>query len=403
MRSDGAPTAGLHELYARYRLDETRLPRRPRAATGAAVIVREDGLMLSNHHVVAGASHVRATLWDGRRIEARVLATDARTDVAVLDLDGEGYPAARLGDSAAARPGQPVLAVGHPYEFPFTVTTGIISAVGRRGLDPGEIEDYLQTDAAIAPGASGGPLFDETGALLGLNTSIYTGDDAGQVGIAFAVPIALAWRVAGELMADGRPDRPFFGLSAVDAREGGARLTAVRPDGPAARAGLATGDRVLTVDGQAVTGAADLAERLKARPVGGEVSLGYARGEAHGTARLTAINAELPSPVEVALPPDGLEWAGLTLAPVTVERVLAWGLPPERLGLLVLAAAPEGPGDAAGLVPGDVIYAVQGAAVADGPALRAAADGRGVAMVRYWRGEGTLLAAVGGLDPRYQR
>lgn len=400
-----APTAtGLAEIYARYGLHPLPLRFEARSMVGAGVIVREDGLVLSNHHVVAGAARVRAHLSDGRVVDATVLASDGRTDIAILDLAGEGYAPAALGDSDRMRPGQQVLAVGHPFEFPFSVSTGVISARGRRHLGDGEIEDYLQTDAALSPGGSGGPLFDVTGALIGINTSIYTGDHAGQVGISFAVPSELAWRIAVELLADGRADRPWFGLVVVDAPGGGAEILRVRPEGPAARAGLAPGDRLLEVDGQPVADADDLKRLLRSRALGAETALRFVRLDETSLCTISATNAEHPTPSDVPLPSDGLEWGGLTLAPLTPARAQIYGVAPGRdAGLLVLAAAPEGPGDAAGLVPGDVILKIQGSPVGDAPSLRAAVGERGVAMVQFWRGAGELVTPVGGLASDYQR
>ena len=198
-------TAGLEQLmrdYALPRLDD----RGPAisSASGSGVLIGADGLILTNHHVVAGASVLVVTLYDQRRLPARVVGSDPRTDVAIVQLLGEAgpFPVARPGDSDTLRVGEQVLAVGHPFDFQFTVTSGIVSALGRRNLVEQEIHDYIQTDASVNPGSSGGPLFNLDGELIGINTAIYSpsGEAGGGTGISFAIPSNMAMRVVRELM-----------------------------------------------------------------------------------------------------------------------------------------------------------------------------------------------------------
>ena len=158
--------------------------------------------MITNHHVINGATHIRITLHDQRQYTAEVLASDPRTDLAVLRINGEGpFTPAAFRDDVSVKVGQWVVAVGHPFNFPFTVTAGIVSALGRRGLARNEVQDYIQTDVAVNPGSSGGPLFNTAGQVVGINTAIFSPDkeNMASAGISFAIPAPMAYRVAKTL------------------------------------------------------------------------------------------------------------------------------------------------------------------------------------------------------------
>ena len=247
---------------------------------GSGVVVSPDGLVLTNAHVAAGAEALQVTTADGRPMPARLLGADRDTDLALLRAETSlSLPAAELGDSSALRVGQLAIAIGNPLGFSSTVTAGVVSALGRslagRGGRP--IEDLVQTDAALNPGNSGGALVDSGGRVIGINTAII----AGAQGLCFAVAANTAQLVLGELVRFGRVRRASLGLTGQ--REGvprrlaraagleqetGVLVTALQPDGPAARAGLATGDLILGIGGQPVTGIDALLRWLTAERVG---------------------------------------------------------------------------------------------------------------------------------------
>lgn len=408
----GAVAAGLEELARDYALprpsSEGEEP--GDVSSGSGVIVRPDGLVLTNHHVISGASLVMVTLQDKRTFPAVVLGSDPRTDVAVLAIAGDGpFPFAPLGDSDRVRVGHWVLAVGHPFDFSFTVTAGIVSARGRRNVSPDEIQDYLQTDASVNPGGSGGPLFNLAGEVIGINTAIFSSARGGapqSAGIAFAIPSKLAWRVASELLDTGRVARAALGLVTrdVDANlarpRPGAAITHVNPDGPAAAAGLQVGDLVLSVDGETIGTGEDLRSLVLARGVGARLQVTVDRdGQSASITVVSADEARLGVP-DVAVPPDAEVWAGLTLIQATPAAAARFGvtLPEDRgPGLLVLAVAPDSPGDSAGIAAGDLLLSVQRAEVHTAAELLEAVRGRRSALVLFWREGGESYAAVGGL------
>jgi len=259
--------------------------RRRRGGTGSGVIISPDGLVLTNSHVVEGVSSVRLALSDGRRMEARVVGDDAHTDLALLRAtDSSTLPTARLGDSKKLRRGQLVIAIGNPLGFESTVTAGVVSALGRslRGRTGMLIDDVIQTDAALNPGNSGGPLVSARGEVVGINTAVI----AGAQGICFAVASNTASHVVSEIVRHGRVRRAFIGIAAQTvplARRLGlalsleqpfaAAVTEVAPEGPAARAGLKPGSIVVALDGERVTGSDDLVRLLSAGRIGVSVTL----------------------------------------------------------------------------------------------------------------------------------
>jgi S1-C subfamily serine protease len=252
---------------------------------GSGVIVSPDGLVLTNAHVVAGADALQVTAAEGRPMAARLLGADRDTDLALLRAEAPAALAtATLGDSAALRVGQLAIAIGNPLGFSSTVTAGVVSALGRslagRGGRP--IEDLVQTDAALNPGNSGGALVDNAGRVIGINTAII----AGAQGLCFAVASNTAQLVLGELVRFGRVRRASLGLTgqrealprrlalaAGTEQESGVLVTAIQPDGPAARAGLAAGDLILRIGERPVTGVDALLRWLTAERVGEPVEL----------------------------------------------------------------------------------------------------------------------------------
>jgi serine protease Do len=249
---------------------------------GSGVIFSADGLILTNNHVVQEAERVTVTLYDRRQFEAQVVARDPSTDLAVVRIEGRDFPAARLGDSDQLAVGDWVLALGSPMGLQFTVTAGIVSGIGRNLgiIQPGEqapgtarqaapLENFIQTDAAINQGNSGGPLVNMAGEVVGINTAILAGRGGGFTGYGFSIPANLARRVADQLVRFGEVRRPYLGvlLSDVTAaaaevygldRPEGAEIRFVEEGSPAARAGIELGDVVVGIEGRAVTSVADL-------------------------------------------------------------------------------------------------------------------------------------------------
>ncbi len=240
-------------------------------ALGSGVIISPEGYILTNNHVIDKATEVTVTLADKREFKARVVGTDSHTDIAVLKIDGSNFPSITLGDSNKVEVGDIVLAIGDPFGVGQTVTSGIVSATGRGGLGIEEVEDFIQTDAPINPGNSGGALVDDEGHLIGINTAILAGNNGGNQGIGFAVPISIARHDLDQILAHGHVDRGYLGILPQDVTPAmakafhtnvtGALVGDVTKDSPASRAGLQQGDIILTVNGETINDANQL--RLK--------------------------------------------------------------------------------------------------------------------------------------------
>jgi S1-C subfamily serine protease len=262
---------------------------RSAAGSGSGVIVAPDGLVLTNSHVVNGASSLRITTVEGRKLAARIVGDDPDTDLALVRVDAPvTLPAATLGDSKRLKRGQLVIAIGNPLGFESTVTTGVVSALGRslRARTGRLIDDLIQTDAALNPGNSGGPLVSSRGEVVGINTAVILGAQ----GICFAVASNTASFVLGELVRHGRVRRAFIGVSgqrtavprrlrhaAGLAQDSAVVVVAVEPRSPAERAGLAIGDIVVGLDGQVVAGADDLIRFLTGEKIGRTVEIDLLR------------------------------------------------------------------------------------------------------------------------------
>ena len=267
---------------------------RTRGGAGSGVVVAPDGLILTNSHVAGAASRIEVTTADGLHLKARLVGDDPDTDLALLRIDeAVTLAAAPLGDSKRLRRGQLVIAIGNPLGFELTVTTGVVSALGRslRARTGRLIDDVIQTDAALNPGNSGGPLVSSHGEVVGVNTAVIMGAQ----GICFAVAANTASFVLGELVRHGRVRRAFIGISAQQLaiprrlrragldRESAVMVGAVEPASPADKAGIKLDDILIGLDGAAMTGADDLIRALTGEKIGREVSLDVLRG----TERLT--------------------------------------------------------------------------------------------------------------------
>ncbi|MGC9525738.1 MAG: HhoA/HhoB/HtrA family serine endopeptidase [Limnospira sp.] len=271
------------------------MPDVPRERTvrgeGSGFIVGADGRILTNAHVVDGATEVRVTLRDGREFEGQVLGTDPVTDVAVVKILADDLPTVSLGDSERLRPGEMAIAIGNPLGLENTVTMGIISATGRSSSDigaPDKRVSFIQTDAAINPGNSGGPLLNQRGEVIGMNTAIIQGAQ----GLGFAIPINRVENIADQLIAKGKVEHPFLGIQMVtldpqvkeeingDPNSGlkvdadrGVLIVRVVPGSPAHEAGLRSGDVIATIDGKAIKDAAEVQEAVENIGVGGRLQM----------------------------------------------------------------------------------------------------------------------------------
>jgi S1-C subfamily serine protease len=266
--------------------------------SGSGFIFTPDGLILTNSHVVHDARSIDVTLADGRRLRADLVGEDPDTDLAVIRIAAPDLTPARLGDSQAIRPGQLVVAIGNPYGFNATVTAGVVSALGRslRSRNGRLMDDIIQTDAALNPGNSGGPLVNGRGEVIGVNTAIIQGAR----GIAFAVAINTATFVAGRLIRDGRIRRGVIGVAGQNvplprrlvryyglSTESGVFVVSIEPNSPAQRAGLLEGDLIVAFDGQPVAAIDDLHRMLTDKQVGVEAELVVLRGTERLVLRLT--------------------------------------------------------------------------------------------------------------------
>ena len=348
---------------------------------GSGVIVGSDGYILTNNHVVGGADEVTVRLSDDRTLRARVVGTDRKTDLAVLKVAATGLRPARIGDSDALRVGEWVIAVGNPFGLSSSVSAGIVSAKGRANVGVADYEDFIQTDAAINPGNSGGPLVNLDGAVVGINTAIFS-RNGGYMGIGFAVPSNMARPVMTHLIHGGRVVRGWLGVTIQDLEPGlarsfgypgtaGALVGNVEPGGPADRAGLRQGDIVSRFDGRPVTGMVRLRELVaEARP-GQGVAVDVFRGGSHRVLQVD-VGEQDANRVASAVPGGRDEGVGLqvrTLARVDARQL---GLDPALRGAVVTGVAPLSAAERAGLQAGDVIQTVGGDPVTDAVSFRRA-------------------------------
>jgi Do/DeqQ family serine protease len=351
------------------------VPRAPRQeGLGSGVIVNPDGYILTNHHVVAGADRVEVELSDRRVLTAKVVGDDAPSDLAVLKVEATGLRALPIGDSDKARVGDVVLAVGNPLGVGQTVTSGIISAKGRTtGTGDGSFQDFLQTDAPINRGNSGGPLVNLQGELLGINSQIMS-PSGGSIGLGFAIPSNMAKSVMGQLISTGHVRRAKLGvtiqpvtadiaqsLGLSDVR--GALVNNVESGSPADRAGLKQGDVIVEVAGRRVSDGNELRNAISSTAPGTSVALKIVRdgktSELH--ARLDELKPQTDAENRDA--GEGSESHGrygMSIAPLTPELAREHKLPASAKGVVVTDVDPEGAAAESGIQPDDVIEKVNG-------------------------------------------
>ncbi len=342
------------------------VPRTFRAhSLGSGFIIRADGYVVTNNHVVDGATDITVKLSDGRKFAASVVGRDEKTDLALLKITAQNLPVLAFGNSDGLQVGEPVMAIGNPFGLEGTVTTGIVSAKGRV-IGEGPYDDFIQTDASINPGNSGGPMVNQAGQVVGINTAIVS-QSGGSVGIGFAIPINEAKSILPQLQAQGHVTRGWLGVSiqSVTAdlakafhleKDQGALVAQVLPDSPAAKAGLQAGDVIVAFDGHPIAKSSDLPHLVAATPVGRTATVQVLRDGKPRT--VTAEIAALPEPQQAAeAASPGRERLGLSIQPLT--SALAKKLEvPDKAGLVVAGVKDGSPADEAGIQPGDVIVQV---------------------------------------------
>ena len=348
-------------------------------ALGSGFIIDPSGYVVTNNHVVDDATEVSVTLTTGKSYTAKVIGTDKKTDLALLKIAAPTpLPAVSFGDSDAIRVGDWVMAVGNPFGLGGSVTSGIVSARGR-DLNSGPFDDFLQIDASINQGNSGGPTFAMNGDVIGINTAIFS-PNGGSVGIGFAIPSNLAKPIIATLREKGSIERGWLGVQiqgvtpdiaaalGLDKPEG-AIVSAVVPDSPAAKAGLQRGDVILSFDGKPVDRLHDLPRLVAAAPVGDKAAVTLWRDHAQQTvtvevAKLTeetvaandnGTGNEDTTPAPAA---DTVQTLGLSLASLTPDLRQQFGIPDSVDGVVVTSVADDGPAAKRGLQPGDVIEQV---------------------------------------------
>lgn len=280
-----------------------------RQGTGSGFIINKNGQIMTNAHVVAGATKVTVTLKDGRTIEGKVKGLDRVTDVAVIEVAQKNLPSIQLGSSAAIKPGEWAIAIGNPLGLDNTVTAGIISGTGRSSADIGAADkrvNYIQTDAAINPGNSGGPLLNASGQVIGMNTAILQGTQ----GLGFAIPIDTAQRIATQLIANGKVDHPFLGIQMLNITpqlkqaintdpnanlkidvDKGPLIARVVRNSPAAKAGMKSGDVIQNVNGKAVQSSNDVQQTMDTTKIGSSVPVQVRRNGQNVTLNVTPVAA----------------------------------------------------------------------------------------------------------------
>ncbi|MBW7902915.1 MAG: Do family serine endopeptidase [Rhodocyclaceae bacterium] len=371
----------------------------PVRGQGSGFIVSADGTVLTNAHVVDGADEVTVKLTDRREFRAKVVGLDRATDVAVLRIDARDLPAVKVGDPAATRVGEWVLAIGAPFGFENSATAGIVSAKSR-SLPDGSYVPFIQTDVAVNPGNSGGPLFNMAGEVIGINSQIYS-SNGGYQGLSFAIPIDVAMNVGRQIVATGKVQRGRLGVAIqpVDQaladsfglqRPVGALVNAVEKGSPAAQAGLEPGDVILGIDGKEIAGGGELPAIVAGMAAGEVARLDVWR---NGDSRRIEVRVGSFEETEAVAAADGAganTGFGVAVRPLSPHEQRAAGT---EGGLLVQDVA--GAAARAGIRPGDIILSVNGQRVKDVEQLQAqiAKSGKRAAVL-VERGEVRLFVPV---------
>jgi serine protease Do len=378
-----SPNDPFGDFFRRFGQPQQRGRAQPVQGEGSGFIVSSDGYILTNAHVVANADEVTVKTTDRREYTAKVVGSDEQTDVAVLKINAKNLPTVRLGDPEKLRPGEWVVAIGSPFGFENSVTAGIVSATSR-AMPGGNYTPFIQTDVAVNPGNSGGPLFNMNGEVVGINSQIYS-RTGGYMGVSFAIPIDVASGVKDQLIKSGRVTRSRIGVSIQDVnaqlaesfgldRPRGALVGMVEADSPGEKGGIKAGDVILKVDGQTIETSSQVPVMIAGKKPGSAVEVEVWR---NGSAKDLSVR-----PVEIqdkgervasndAQQGDETAKLGLAVRPLTQQEKRQ----AETDGDLLVEDV-DGPAAGAGVRPGDIILGVNGAKVKSIDELRSAAKKR---------------------------
>ena len=404
------PGSPFEQFFRRFEMPENKTPNVPHGrkttGQGSGFFLSADGYAVTNHHVVDRAETVEVITDDGKTYPAKVIGTDPKTDLALIKVEGGDFPYVKLADTAS-RVGDWVVAVGNPFGLGGTVTAGIVSARGR-DIGAGPYDDFIQIDAPVNRGNSGGPTFDVDGSVIGVNTAIFS-PNGGSIGIGFAIPAETVKTVIAQLRDHGSVTRGWIGVQiqpvtsdVADSlglkKAEGALVAEAQSAGPAAKAGIASGDVITSVNGDAVKDARDLAKKIGALAPGATANLGIVRQGADKTIAVKL--ADYPKEQQASLGSDDRDGSansethlGLTLAPA--GSVAGSG----GKGVVVTAVDPEGPAAERGFKTGDVILEVAGKTVSSPADIRGALNdarqgGKRTVLLRVKSGESTKFVAV---------
>jgi serine protease Do len=403
------PQSPLDEFFGRFfEMPGQPMPEPRMEGQGSGFLIDPSGYVVTNNHVIDGADEIVVTLQDGRKLDATLIGRDAKTDLAVIKVSSSGLPHVVFGDSDAARVGDWVVAIGNPFGLGGTATAGIISARGR-DIQSGPYDDYLQIDAPINRGNSGGPVFNVAGEVVGVNTAIFS-PNGGNIGIGFAIPANQAKAVIDELKARGSVERGWLGVQIQSLDEDlaasfgldderGALVTEVVRDGPAERGGVLAGDVITHFNGREIDSA-----RTLSRAVGDADPDDTARITVWRDGRSRELSVELgeaaAEPVAAATPgaADGTNALGLALRNLTDQDKADLGVPAETEGAVVVAVAPGSAAAEKGIRVGDVITRVNQTDVASADAAVAALNqakaGNQRALLLVRRGDSQRFVAL---------
>jgi len=376
-----------------YGLPEAPSGSREIASAGSGVIVdAERGFILTNHHVVENADEIQISLFDGEIHDAEVIGSDAATDIALLKVEAEGLTEMPIGDSEVVRVGDFVLAIGNPFGLGHTVTSGIVSALGRMGISQNGYEDFIQTDASINPGNSGGALVNMRGELIGINSAIIS-RSGGNVGIGFAVPTEIASSIMRQILDFGEVRRGLLGVTIqpIDAEvaealnatvDRGALITLIEPGSAAEESGLKVDDIIVGVNGEKITNASELRNTIGLKGSGESVSIEYIR---NGDTRMTTAKLGQQQMVQSA---------GTDIHPGLAGAQFAAASASSNSGVEVTAVEEGSPAAQRGLRAGDVITAVNRRGVRNLQQLRELAAGNRILFLLVQRGDRAIMLQI---------
>jgi serine protease Do len=421
--NDGSPQDQMQEFMQEFAKrfgqgggQHQQRPHPKAQAVGTGFIVDPSGIIVTNYHVAGKADSINVVLSDGRKLPAKLLGGDEKTDLAVLKVSADKpLPFVEFGDAGKVRVGESVMAVGNPFGLGGTVTTGIVSARGR-DIQSGPFDDYIQTDAAINRGNSGGPLFNMDGKVIGINTAIFS-PSGGSVGLGFAIPSSLAKPVVAQLKDHGRVERGLLGVeiqpvtadiasSLSLGSEKGALVAQVQPDSAALKAGIQSGDVIKTVDGKDVASIRDLTRMIAAAEPNSTVKIGLVRDGkdmsvdaklGDSSAKVTKAKADMDDQDQGTKAPKSGSF-GFSMAPISPEARQELGLKDQVTGVLIAGVESGSPAEDQGLRAGDILQQVGREQVKSpkqaAEVLKGAKEAKKPVLLKIYREGSTRFVAV---------